>query len=120
MQEIIEILKRIRMPLVRLESEVVDRIKEELDRAGIEYKSEVRIAPRCRVDLLAAGGVAIEVKKGKPNSKVAARQVARYAAAKGVNAVILVSERGLMSHIEESSGKPIGYVALSRNWGLTV
>lgn len=116
---VLTVLRGIRLPPVRLESDVVDAIKEGLGRAEISYESEVTVAPRCRVDLLVEGGVAIEVKKGKPNSRTVAAQVRRYASGEDVQAVVLVSERGLVHHITEAEGKPIAYVALSKNWGLT-
>lgn len=115
-----ELLRSLRLHYVRLESEVVKAVRDLLDEHGIIYEKEVVIAPRCRVDLLAGDGVAIEVKKGKPNSKTVAKQVARYAAGGKVKAVILVSERGLFHHITEAHGKPVLYIALSRNWGVTV
>jgi len=112
-------VRGIRIPVVRLEADVVRAIEEALTGAGLSYECEVAIAPRCRVDLLVEGGVAVEVKKGKPNSKTVAAQVRRYASGENVTAVVLVSERGLIHHIEEAHGKPIEYVALSKNWGLT-
>jgi len=112
--------RSIRIPVVRLESEVVVAIIKALEGAGLAYEREVTIAPRCRVDLLVEGAVAVEVKKGKPNAKSVASQVARYASSEMVETVVLVSERGLHYHIEEAHGKPIKYVALAKNWGLTI
>jgi hypothetical protein len=112
-------LRSIRIPVVRRESEVVGAIVGVLDEEGIAYRREVTVAPRCRVDLLVEGGIAIEVKRGKPNSRKVAEQVRRYAAGEDVTTVVLVTERGLVCHLEEAHGKPIRYVALSKNWGLT-
>lgn len=112
-------MRGIRIPVVRLEAEVVAAIMKAFRDAGIAYEHEVTISPRCRVDLLVDGGIAVEVKKGKPNTRRVNEQVARYASSEMVTAVVLVSERGLIRHINEAHGKPIRYVALSHNWGLT-
>jgi hypothetical protein len=119
LDQILEAVRGIKVPVVRLESQVVDAIKEALNEDGIEFESEVTVAPRCRVDLFVEGSIVIEVKKGKPNSRSVAAQVSRYASGKDVRAVILVSERGLVHHITEAHGKPVKYVALSKNWGLS-
>jgi len=120
LESVVGIARGIRLPPVRLEAEVVQALGEALTAVGIAYEREVTVAPRCRVDFLVEGGVAIEVKKGKPNTKSVAAQVRRYAAGEDVTAVVLVSERGLVYHIDEAHGKPIRYVALSKNWGLTI
>lgn len=117
---ILSIVKSIMIGVIRLESEVVSEIQKKLDAAGIVYSKEAVLAPRCRVDLLTEDGIAIEVKKGKPNSNSVAAQVRRYAKSEKVSALILVSERGLVHHINEANGKRVEYVSLSANWGLTV
>ena len=108
------------LPPVRLEMEIVREIRRALGKAHIRFTLEAKIAPRCRVDILTEGGIVIEVKKGKPNTKRVAEQVQRYAAGENVTAVVLVSERGLIDHIDEAHGKPIKYVALSKNWGIAL
>jgi len=114
------ILESIRIDPVRLESAVCEAVHQALDENGVRYRSEVKIAKRCRVDVLTDDGVAVEIKKGKPNSRAVKEQVKRYAASDLVTGVVLVSERGLVSHVQESHGKPIEYVALSANWGLAI
>lgn len=111
-------VRGIHLPPVRLESEVVDEIEKVLAKADIRFAREMMISPRCRVDILTEDGIAIEVKRGKPNSKMVVAQVQRYAAGEQVTAVVLVSERGLIHHVNEAHGKPIKYVALSKNWGI--
>jgi len=103
----------------RLEADVVAAIMSTLQDAVLSFEREVWVAPRCRVDIVVEGCIVIEVKRGKPNTKTVSKQVRRYAAGDGVEAVVLVSERGLVHHINEAHGKPVRYVALSRNWGLT-
>lgn len=117
---VLDAVKGIHLPPARLESDVVDAIREALKSAGVRFRREVVIARRCRVDLLTVGGTAIEVKKGKPNTSDVACQVERYAASGMVKSVVLVSERGLISHVREAHGKPIEYVSLSSNWGIAL
>jgi len=119
LDSVLAAVRSIHLPPVRLESDVVDEIRKVLDGAGISFELEVVVAPRCRVDFLVEGGIVIEVKKGKPNTRTVAAQVQRYASGEKVKAVVLVSERGLVHHIGEAHGKPVKYVALSKNWGLT-
>lgn len=119
LQDIEDILKDIRLFPARLESDVVEEIKKRLTSAGIRCIKEFKIAARSRVDLWVEDGIVIEVKKGKPNTKLVSRQIERYAASEKVKAIILVSERGLVRHIEEANGKPVRYIALSKNWGIT-
>ncbi|MCP4642598.1 MAG: PD-(D/E)XK nuclease family protein [bacterium] len=119
LDSVVSATRRVRVAAGRREEHVVAEIERELRAAGIVYRREVRIGPRCRVDLLAEGGVAIEVKRGKPNTRRVAEQITRYAECDVVNAVVLVSERGLVAHLDEAAGKPVRYVALSTNWGLT-
>ena len=102
------------------EAAVVAAVEAVLDAAGVSYDREVTVAPGSRVDLLTSGGVAVEVKRGKPNSIKVGMQVTRYADNPNVRAVVLVSERGLVHHVTEAHGKPVRYVALTANWGLSV
>lgn len=119
MKRVIEILRGIKLDPVWLESEIVKVISEELIFGGIPHAIEVRIAPHCRIDILTYDGIGIEVKKGKPNTGAVARQLQRYAVSDMVKGLILVSERGLFSVIAEAHGKPVEYIALVHNWGIT-
>ena len=118
MDDVLRAARSVRMDPARIEEDVVSALKEALLGHGIPFDSEVIIAPHCRVDILVSGGIAIEVKKGKPNSRGVAAQVKRYARSPVVNAVVLVTERGLGYHVHEAHGKRVEYVAVSSNWGL--
>ncbi len=120
LDEIVDILSGIKLDPARLESNIVEVAQRVLLEKGIETDREVTVARGSRVDLLSKDGVAIEMKKGKPNTKRVAKQIERYATSEKVKAIILVSERGLVSHLTTANGKPVRYVALSHNWGLTV
>ena len=72
-----------------------------------------------RVDFLCGGGVAVEVKRGKPPHGKLLEQIRRYASQPQVNALILVVERTAdLPHTV--CGKPCRVVALNRLWGVAV
>jgi len=116
---VVDVVRGLKLPPVRLEQDVVQAIRQAFLSAEIVFEEEMTISPRCRVDFLVGGGVVVEVKKGKPNTRRVNEQVARYASCDRVSGVVLVSERGLFDHLDEAHGKPVRYVALSKNWGLT-
>ena len=65
------------------------------------------------------GGVAVEVKRGKPPHGKLLEQIRRYASLPQVNAMILVVERTAeLPHTV--CGKPCRVVALNRLWGVAV
>lgn len=113
---------------VRLESEIVDNICAQLDFHRYPWIRESKLVRGSRVDILVGGikgsedilRIGIEVKKGKPNTGFVRRQLKRYAESGSVNALILVTERGLRSHIEQWNGIPIKYVSLAFNWGVSM
>jgi len=94
-------------------------VAEALDGACVAYRREVRLGPRSRVDFLTDGGVAIEVKRGRPRSDALARQLGRYASHDAVSAVVLVLERAVPLP-DTMSGKPVRVVSLHMLWGLAV
>ena len=117
---VVNLAKSIKIDLARTESDIVSLFSCKLEDAGISHEREVRILPRCFVDILTEHGVAIEFKRGKPNTKKVAEQIDRYSKSDMVKAIVLVTERGLRNHIIEANGKRVEYVALSVNWGITV
>lgn len=104
-----------------LESDIVDLIEEVINGMGIDCVREKVIGTGSRIDLyLPCCRTGIEVKKGKPNTKAVAKQLRRYGKSDCIDFLIFVSERGLHYHIKETNGKPVHYISLSSNWGLTV
>ena len=76
----------------RSEAELQAGISQALTQAGIEHRREVDLGPAGRVDLLTAGGLAIEAKiDGSPAA--IARQVIRYAQRDEVRALLVVTTR---------------------------
>ena len=116
MDRIIQALNSLRIPLVVDEFELQALVSGALQEHGIEFVKEARLAPRCRVDFLCEGGIAVEVKRGKPQKARLMEQLRRYASLEQVCAVILVVER--TAELPKTvCGKPCRVVALNRLWG---
>ena len=113
-------LKQLRITYIRDEASLQLKVADQLAAAGIAFEREVRLDGRSRVDFLAAGNVAIELKTGKPNSRRTIAQVTRYAAFTRVSTIILVVERNIFWLPDDIDGKPVHYVALSSNWGIAL
>jgi hypothetical protein len=117
---VVAALQDLRLHPVRAEAMVHEAMATCLRARGIGFEREVRIGPRCRVDFLCEGGVAIEVKRGKPNGGRVGAQVARYCACEAVQALVLVTERSLPFLVLEERGKPVRVVVLVENWGIAL
>ena len=118
--KVVELAKSIKIDLARMESDIVGLFSSRLDDANIPHNREARILSRCFVDILTDDGVAIEFKRGKPNTKKVAEQIERYSKSDMVKSIVLITERGLRNHIIEANGKRVEYVALSVNWGIAI
>jgi hypothetical protein len=129
LDDIVQVLKGVRFNApVRLESDVVGQVCTHLGRGGYPLVREWQLTKGSRIDIYVGEvtgseeilSIGIEVKKGKPNTGAVQKQLKRYAATGKLNALILVTERGLRAHVAEHNGVPIRYVSLAFNWGLTV
>lgn len=118
--EVLAALCSLRLEPVDYEQQIVQSIAEALTEHDIPYRHEVKLGPRKRIDFIAGNGIGIEVKKGKPNSKQVARQIARYCESDAIKELILVVERSVFHHITESYGKRVHYIALNRLWGIAL
>jgi hypothetical protein len=113
-------LGNLRLYSTASENEIHRAIAEKLRAAGIAFKHEARLGKRDRVDFMCAGGIAVEVKRGKPNTYSVDAQIERYCASDEVTALVLVTERGLCRTTDEANGKPVRVVTLSTNWGIAL
>lgn len=118
MDAVYEALTALRAPLQQGEYDLHRLVMNALDNAGIPYAHEVKLAPRCRIDLM-CGRVGIEVKRGKPEPKRIIQQLARYAACEGVDGLILVAER-TVAVPHTMNGKPVRVICLNRLWGIAL
>ena len=118
MEHIYEALCTLRAPLQQGEYDLHRLVMDALDAAGIPWEHEVKLAPRCRIDLM-CGGVGIEIKRGKIEKARILEQLRKYAACGQVQGLILVTEKTVpVPHT--ISGKPVRLVCLNRLWGIAL
>ncbi len=89
-----------------------------LEEHGFGCEHEVRLGPRCRIDMM-AGSVGIEIKRGKPQRQRLLEQLTRYAQCGRVSALILVAERSV-DLPRNLCGKPLYTICLNRLWGIAI
>lgn len=118
MDEIYQALRCLRAPIQRGEYDLHHLVMACLEAHGIACEHEVRLAPRCRIDLM-AGAVGIEMKRGKPEKARLLAQLNRYAACPQVEALLVVCERNIdLPHT--IGGKPVAVLCLNRLWGIAL
>lgn len=111
-------LAGLRVPAQPGEYDLHTLIAEALRAEGLEFAHEYRLAPRCRIDFK-VGSVGIEVKKGRPDARALAAQLARYLAADELSALVVVMQRAV-SLPERIAGKPVILISLNRLWGVAL
>ena len=120
MRRVSAALSRLRVQCPGHEFEIHSKVADALSRDGIQFRREVPLGDRCRIDFLTQGGIGIEVKRGKPNSGAVRRQLERYAARDSVAGIIIVVDRNIFDVPSELNGKPIEYISLSHLWGIAL
>lgn len=111
-------LQAMRPPFALYEMDIHAMVGNRLQEAGIAYIHEARIGKGCRIDYL-VGDVGIEIKKGKPQPAVLARQLCRYAACEGVASLIVVTQRSVAVP-KAIGGKPVRLLVLNQLWGVAL
>ena len=118
MEHIYEALCTLRAPLQQGEYDLHRLVMDALTAADIPWEHEVKLAPRCRIDLM-CGGVGIEIKRGKVEKARILEQLRRYAACEQVQGLILVTEKTVpVPHA--ILGKPVRLICLNRLWGIAL
>ena len=118
LERVCKALTEIRCPQLTDEYDLHALAADALQRVGIEFVHEARIAPRCRIDFL-CDGIGIECKRGRLNPKRVAFQLEKYASQPGITGLVLLSEHGIPLH-NQAAGKPIRLISLSQLWGITL
>lgn len=115
---ILSVISTVRIRKVMEEQEIQDAIERAFREQDIPYEREAKVAPRCRLDFLSSG-VAVEVKKRRPEKAKLIAQITRYAKLDAIRAVIVVLERSidLPSNI---CGKPVRVLSLNSLWGVAL
>jgi len=118
-EEVLKCLRGIRAGLVTDEYTLHDIVQAAFDEAGIPYEKEFKLGSGSRVDYMVNQGIAVEIKKGKPNRTNVIKQLTRYAAFDRVKMLVLVVERN-MDVPETIEDKPCVSVGLNKNWGIAL
>ena len=118
MERIIEAISTLRAPLQQGEYDLHRLVMDALDAAVLPWDHEVKLAPRCRIDLM-CGGVGIEIKRGKVEKTRIIEQLRKYADCEQVQGLILVTEKTVpVPHT--INGKPVRLICLNRLWGIAL
>ena len=118
MEQIIHAISALRAPLQQGEYDLHHLVMDALDAAGLPWAHEVKLAPRCRIDLM-CGSVGIEIKRGKVDKARILTQLRRYAACEQVEGLLLVTEKTVpLPHT--IGGKPVRLICLNRLWGIAL
>ena len=118
METVLRAVSKVRAPVVLEETDLHDVIASALSDAGIAYAREKRVGA-CRLDFLCQGGIAIEVKRGKPPRRLLVAQLSRYAGLSEVSGIVVASEAPV-SLPASMAGKPVYNVALRGLWGVAL
>ena len=118
MDTVYHALTALRAPLQQGEYDLHRLVMDALDAVSIPWEHEVRLAPRCRIDLM-CGSVGVEIKRGAVDKARVLQQLGRYAACPQVSALILVTEKTVpLPHT--IGGKPVRLLCLNRLWGIAL
>ena len=118
MEQIVNAISALRAPLQQGEYDLHRLVMDALDAASLPWEHEVKLAPRCRIDLM-CGGVGIEIKRGKVEKARILVQLRKYAECPQVQGLILVTEKTVpVPH--SINGKPVRLICLNRLWGIAL
>ena len=119
MDKVLNILTQLRIGVLPDEYILQNQIASLLQANDILFDKEYKLGRGNRVDFLTADGIAIEVKKGKPNKASVLRQLQRYAEYEEIQGIILVVETSLtVPH--DVAGKPCRALGLQKLWGIAL
>ena len=118
MERIIDAISALRAPLQQGEYDLHRLVMDALEASGIPFAHEVKLAPRCRIDLM-CGSVGIKIKRGAVDKRRILEQLRRYADCEQVQGLILVTEKTVpVPHT--IGGKPVRLICLNRLWGIAL
>ena len=118
MERVIEAISALRAPLQQGEYDLHRLVMDALDAAGVPWTHEVKLGPRCRIDLM-CGGVGVEIKRGAVDKARILAQLRKYADCPQVEGLVLVTEKTVpLPHT--LNGKPVRLVCLNRLWGIAI
>jgi hypothetical protein len=120
-RNVIKALNTLRIGKITEEYDLQDKIADAFRTAGITFEKEYVLGPGNRVDFLTESGIAVEVKKGKPNRTRLHEQINRYAEFDNVRYIVIVVETCLRTPITSAdNGKPCRVIGLQKLWGIAL
>ena len=119
LDRVIGVLSALRTPQAAQEAELQQAVEECLRENGISFLREAVLGPRARIDFLTEGGVGIELKKGRPDSRSLKNQLERYAEHEKVHALVVVTQKSA-SVPAKVKGKLCVQISLNRLWGVAL
>ena len=111
-------LQSIRCGAACTEEELHAQVLGALSAAGLSPRHEVRLGPRCRIDVM-CGSIGIEIKKSRPQRAALLRQLARYAACDQVAQLVVIAPRGV-DLPRTVCGKRVTMLGMERLWGISL
>lgn len=118
LQTVLDALKELRSPFALYEMDIHEMVAKRLSEAGLSFIHEAKLAPGCRIDYL-VGNIGIEIKKGRPDAFAVKKQLMRYAACDGVEAIILLTQR-TVAVPKTVLDKPVRVIVLNQLWGVAL
>ncbi|MBR5546307.1 MAG: hypothetical protein IKU70_04940 [Clostridia bacterium] len=118
LQTVLDALKELRSPFALYEMDIHEMVAKRLAEAGLPFVHEAKLAPGCRIDYL-VDTIGIEIKKGKPDASAVKKQLMRYAACDGVEAIVLLTQR-TVAVPKMVLGKPVHVIVLNLLWGVAL
>ena len=118
LERVVTALSTLRVPLQQGEYDLHRLVMDALDRAGLPWAHEVKLGPRCRIDLM-VNGTGIEIKRGATVRASLTEQLRRYAACEQITGLVVVAEKNLPLPAA-ILGKPVRLVCLNRLWGVAL
>ena len=115
---VLNALKELRSPFALYETDIHAMVAQRLTEAELPFVHEAKLAPGCRIDYL-VDTIGIEIKKGRPDASAVKKQLMRYAACDGVEAIILLSQYSVAVP-RTVLGKPVYAIVLNQLWGVAL
>lgn len=115
---VIRAISSVRVPAQPGEYDIHGLIAAALEGEGLDFAHEYRLGPRRRVDFM-CGGVAVEVKKGRPQRAQLISQLTRYMEAPETKALVVVMQRRVALP-DTICGKRVHVISLNMLWGVAL
>lgn len=115
---VIRAIRNVRVPAQPGEYDIHGMIAAALEGEGLDFAHEYKLGPRRRVDFM-CGGVAVEVKKGRPQRAQLTAQLHRYMECPQVDELVVVMQR----RVELPAticGKKVHVISLNGLWGVAL